>query len=249
MRFAVTIATILALGCVSSQAWADDRARSDEHFQTGARLYHEGDYSGAILELKAGYQLAPHPVFLVNIALAYAKLSNFREAAEYGRRAATEEGLEADPHAQTSGRAEAWNTHTHAAALADALIEVAENPDPVATDGRTLDSPTKPPRIGALGWTGAVVGGVGLASIAGGVVAGATLQDDREAYEAAAAAGDREEYERTRDRIDSTQSIGRVLLFGGAGLFAVGATLFVLDLANGAEVAATPNSVSLKWVF
>lgn len=244
-----SLTLLIALACFApAAAFAQqDLAQSDRHYEEGSRLYHEGEYSRAILELKAGYDLAAHPIFLVNIALAYAKLGNWAEAATWGDRAIREPGLDGDAAAQTGGRSRAWNLRDVSERL---VAEVLETRSLVVSEPLPPLPPEPVPRSwGAIGWAGVVGAGTGILAIGGATAIGALLQDDRRAFEAAGAAGDEGEFLRLKDRIDSQQVLGRVLLFSGIGLVAVGGTLVLVDaLTVETRVALTPAGPTLVGV-
>jgi tetratricopeptide (TPR) repeat protein len=76
----------LAFGSVAHADNADAVARARTHFEAGRALYNLGNYTDAIREFSAGYQLAPRPQFLVNLGQAYRKLGKLDRAREMYRR-------------------------------------------------------------------------------------------------------------------------------------------------------------------
>ena len=92
----------------------------------------------------------------------------------------------------------------------------------------------------------------GAATVGGGLLLGAmgvelSLHPKWDAFHAAADAGDAALYDSLKGEIEDRQQLGRVLLYSGAGLAAVGATLIVVDLitpgdsATSAAVLLLPN--------
>lgn len=76
----------LAFGSFARADNADAVARARTHFEAGRALYNLGNYTDAIREFSAGYQLAPRPQFLVNLGQAYRKLGKLEQAREMYRR-------------------------------------------------------------------------------------------------------------------------------------------------------------------
>jgi tetratricopeptide (TPR) repeat protein len=60
----------------------DAVARARTHFEAGRALYNLGNYTDAIREFSAGYQLAPRPPFLINLGQCYRKLGDLEHARE-----------------------------------------------------------------------------------------------------------------------------------------------------------------------
>ena len=54
--------------------------RARTHFEAGRALYNLGNYTDAIREFSAGYQLVPRPQFLVNLGQAFRKLNDLERA-------------------------------------------------------------------------------------------------------------------------------------------------------------------------
>src|SRR5262249_22078809 len=65
---------------------ADDVARARTHFEAGRAPYSPGNYTHAIPEFSAGYQLAPRPQFLVNLGQAFRKLGQLEKARDQYRK-------------------------------------------------------------------------------------------------------------------------------------------------------------------
>ena len=76
-------------------------AQAKAHFETGKGHYQARDYSAAIREFKAAYQLRPSPLLDYNIGLAYDQQGKGRSAARHYRRY-----LEARPDADNRAEVE-----------------------------------------------------------------------------------------------------------------------------------------------
>jgi tetratricopeptide (TPR) repeat protein len=74
------VAVALALAAPARADDAKDRALT--HFRAGEALYKLGNYTDAIREFAAGYELAPEPGFVVNLGQAYRKLGDLDKARE-----------------------------------------------------------------------------------------------------------------------------------------------------------------------
>jgi tetratricopeptide (TPR) repeat protein len=67
----------LLLLCGTARAQNDDAlARARTHFEAGRALYNLKNYTDAIREFSAGYQLVPKPQFLVNLGQCYDRMAD-----------------------------------------------------------------------------------------------------------------------------------------------------------------------------
>ncbi|HMA92306.1 MAG TPA: PEGA domain-containing protein, partial [Polyangiaceae bacterium] len=78
------IVCVASLAVVSSarNARADNKADAAHHWETAVGLRDSGDYSGAICELKAAYDLSPEPAVLLALGKAYITLDKPVEAVD-----------------------------------------------------------------------------------------------------------------------------------------------------------------------
>jgi hypothetical protein len=76
------VAVVLAPVAVRAQP-TDTVAEARQHFQSGKQLFDAGDYRGAIREFEAANKLAPAPLLLFNIGLAYERLGEAAPALQY----------------------------------------------------------------------------------------------------------------------------------------------------------------------
>lgn len=84
-HIALVVAMVACAGRV--QAQSDDQvARARTHFEAGRALYQLGNYTEALREFAAGYQLAPRPQFLLNLGQCYRKLDDLGRAREMYQR-------------------------------------------------------------------------------------------------------------------------------------------------------------------
>jgi hypothetical protein len=74
----IRIGALMSLVLVSALAYAegDDIARARSHFEAGRAMYRLEQYSDALREFSAAYQLLPKPQFLANLGLCYDKLGD-----------------------------------------------------------------------------------------------------------------------------------------------------------------------------
>lgn len=126
----------LAFGSVAHADNADAVARARTHFEAGRALYNLGNYTDAIREFSAGYQLAPRPQFLVNLGQAYRKLGKLDRAREMYRRFLKEAPPDDPDRAQVQQLLK----------LLDA--ELASRPPPAPPPAATVVTPAPSPAAG-----------------------------------------------------------------------------------------------------
>ena len=84
-HIAVAVAMLVCAG--AAQAQNDDQtARARTHFEAGRALYQLGNFTEALREFAAGYQLVPKPQFLLNLGQCYRKLDDLQKAREMYQR-------------------------------------------------------------------------------------------------------------------------------------------------------------------
>jgi tetratricopeptide (TPR) repeat protein len=88
-RSVVLLVAALLLGLVAPAAAdpsEEDLRRARAYFEAGRALYSLGRYDDALKEFTAGYQLAPRPLFLINLGQSYRRLGRNDEAIAMYRR-------------------------------------------------------------------------------------------------------------------------------------------------------------------
>ncbi|MFO0574674.1 MAG: tetratricopeptide repeat protein [Polyangia bacterium] len=143
--------------------------RASAHLARAAELYQAGSYKPAIVELQAAYAANPLPRILCNLAKAYRKDGQLKEAAEH-----YDLCLRTDPHLSPQERAEFGDSLAQLrAALEPPRVE--QRPAPVPPVSTLQAAPTAPPGTAApearpvykRAWFWGVLGGV----VAAGAVA------------------------------------------------------------------------------
>ncbi len=238
MRFVVPLIIALLLAPTESFAQAPSQemvAQAEAHFQTGAEWYTTGEYSKAIVEFLKGYNIVPNAMFLYNISLSYAKLGNPADALMYAERAQSEVGMPEDVASRNSGRIGALRVRLSG-------IEVIKQ---VSNLTVAVAPPVEAPAsgFGLLGMGGITLGVAGVGLMGASLLVGSGVSDDIETLENEANGGDRARFDDLKAEIEADQSFGKVLLFSGAGLAAVGLTLIVVDLMNDDEPVRTSLQV------
>jgi hypothetical protein len=76
------VAVVLAPVAVRAQP-TDTVTQARQHFQSGKQLFDASDYRGAIREFESANKLAPAPLLLFNIGLAYERLGEAGPALQY----------------------------------------------------------------------------------------------------------------------------------------------------------------------
>lgn len=244
---------LLLIACVSTNAFAqDDKERAQKLYKEGAEAFYTDDYPLAIMKFKSGHSLDPNPMFLYNIAVSYGRLGNVDEAYRYAEQA-DEGGLPKEADHKNKARLRSWGTELAATSLAESIggptdAVAACTTDSECVGGETCDTDRNVcvasadvaastttdsgGGLGALGWTGVVLGTAGVGLVVTALVMDASLSSDFDELDAARAAGDRERAETLESDIESSQSTGKILLFAGAGAAVVGGTLLVIDLLD-----------------
>jgi tetratricopeptide (TPR) repeat protein len=82
----ILVGALLLLSGLARAQTEDQIARARTHFEAGRALYNLGNYSDAIREFSAGYELVPKPQFLINLGQAYRKHGELEKARQMYRR-------------------------------------------------------------------------------------------------------------------------------------------------------------------
>ncbi len=80
----------LAIAAAAGSAAADPKKEADRHFKNGVELYGESKFAEALAEFERAYELAPHPIVLLNLAGTHRALSHYEEAVTFYQRFLTE---------------------------------------------------------------------------------------------------------------------------------------------------------------
>jgi outer membrane receptor for ferrienterochelin and colicin len=78
--------TLSAALLLARGALADERTEARAHFKKGMAAIADGHYEAGIEELKAAYDILPHPNVLYNIARAYVDVGDLDDAVDYYKR-------------------------------------------------------------------------------------------------------------------------------------------------------------------
>jgi hypothetical protein len=170
LRILLSAAVILSV-CPAQAQQGDDLARAKTHFEAGQALYRLGNYTEAIREFSAGYQLAPKPQFLINIGQAYLKLGDLEKARDMYKRYLV------DTPASDPNRAAAEEM------LSDINRQIAERPAPTPAPSPSGPTAIQSPQLAVTAtppekpfvkrhWWIFPVGAVVLAGVAVGVYFG-----------------------------------------------------------------------------
>lgn len=168
-RYLFLIGTLAAVQPAYAQ---DDSARAEELYKNGASLYDEGLYEQAIVAFEASYALSKEPLLFFNIANAYERLGQPKDALEAlnkYRPFAT-----ADERVTLERRLRALEARIAKQEARDAAT--AELPPPPPDPAPSV--PAEPEPAGRS-WVVPAIGG-GLLAV-GGIVAGVTYAQSRTA--------------------------------------------------------------------
>ena len=191
-------AAILALVLLTSVAHADKvdpatQAKADALFEKGQAMYLSDQFQGAIELFKQAYTLVRDPVYLFNIAQSYRKVADCENAFDYYT-----QYLQAAPNADNKPKVQQWlrelepcveqRKQDHEAAKRAEELEREHKEDEERRQLQALRPPPPPPpaetevdaggTYRALGYTGMVIGAVGLGIGAYYSVQGAAARDD-----------------------------------------------------------------------
>lgn len=230
----------------------EDLERAQDAFNQGAAYYYEEEFGRAMVEFRRANELHPHPIFQHNIALSNRQLGRIERTLEAAENAAAmDEKLPAPADATNSalivGITTVLTTQEKADHLAAQVQDAeVEEPDVVA------DEPS--------GWGGSGWAGVGALSVGLGALTGAFVLDRRVVSGMDSLENDTwdsmAEFNEERDSLQSQQSMGKIFLFSGAGLAALGGGLIVWELMSGPgdnAMALSPSihrpgvDVSFRW--
>ena len=146
------VLALAAAGAAPPRAWAepaskDDRVLAREHFKRGEAHQSLGQYDLAIAEYLAGYDRAPRPQFLFNIAQCYRLKGDKVTAVGYYRRyvAADPNGKGAAEAQQHLGELERELAEQSASDTAKPAPEPVAPPAPAPELGATAPAPTTVP--------------------------------------------------------------------------------------------------------
>jgi outer membrane receptor for ferrienterochelin and colicin len=142
-----------ALALSSRLARSDERTEARGHFKKGMADIADGRYDAGIEELKAAYDILPHPNVLYNIARAYVDEGDIEDAVTYYKKylegtptdrdevAQIVASLETRMRKQQAELLEAQQTASPVVATAPAAVPGAAGPPPGATPGPQAGTP------------------------------------------------------------------------------------------------------------
>ncbi|MGH7435683.1 MAG: TonB-dependent receptor plug domain-containing protein, partial [Polyangiaceae bacterium] len=148
---------------VSQVARADERTEARAHFKKGMAAIGDGHYETGIEELKAAYDILPHPNVLFNIARAYVDVGDLENAVDYYKRYLEGSPKDRDEVAQVVASLEA-RIRRQQAQLVETQVQTPQGPGPGALPGA---------HPGAPGASGARAPGAGVPSTGAPVPGGA----------------------------------------------------------------------------
>lgn len=238
------------LSATPAFAQPSDAEKAQKHFEDGATLYAQGNYSKAIVEFIKGHAIAPNAMFLYNISLSYLKLENITDALAAAEKARTFDGMPDKVAVRNDARIGGFRAFLSAEDLAEDIAAAAETPDPMVADHQTGEEGGA---LGGLGWTGIGLGLAGAGLVVGALIVNSGVDADIESLESEANGGNRARFDTLKSDIESGQSTGKILLYSGAGLATAGLVMLIIDLADGPEsagsvsVAPSDGGAKAQW--
>jgi hypothetical protein len=123
-------------GALVSDPEAARRGEARRHFESGLKLYADGNFGGALAEFEAAYRLLPGAGAMQNIALCQKALFRYAEAADTLNQLLTRHGRSLDVEASRAVREAIQELGTLVGTL---LVQVTPPDARVAVDGRALE--------------------------------------------------------------------------------------------------------------
>ena len=225
---AVAQDNVLAEEEIAEEARADDDGeitQAQEAFERGAGHYFEGEYGQAIVQFRRAYQIHPHGIFMYNIARSNLNLGQKERALDAALRA---DGHASDlpPETLATNRALIASLQADLRAQRIAQRVAAARPDEIDEPPTVGEAPS---RWGGKGWAGVGALGLGVVGLTGAAVI------DQQILSEIDDAGEQGLTQTQIDDLSGQQTTGQILLFSGAGLAAVGASLIVWELVSGPD--------------
>lgn len=218
--------------CCSSDAYAEPADEQEvqaaqELFEEGMLAYQAKKFPEAIVLFQKAYTYVPAAAFLYNAAKVAEAMGDFDQALKFAERAGaqTEEALP-DQMAQANRK------------LIESLkIKIAEEASRAEAARRAEES-----HAAAWSWVGYSGVGAGIAGL--GLIGGATYLGMKASsdFDELSRVEDEAVYTNRRADIESSQKLGRAILYSGIGLVALGGGLVAWDLLSPHE---HPVTVSL----
>ncbi len=262
-RLVVALITALVMlsalpGTVHAQEPTDEK-KAEAYYNKGVDAFFNKKYSLAITYFQRANALDPDPVVLYNISLAHSKMGNPAEALTVALDAQKMGGLPEDTALKNQFRIVGYRRAIQARQTCEAINPPVSVKDDDDTKGKQVEPQD---RLSVLGWTGIGTASVGVAALVGAGVTNFIVAGNLEEYDTAQADGDYGRASGLQADIADRQSMGRVMLYSGAALTAVGGALFAYDFFGTAESAEAAEkasvfgavgsdgaSVQLRWTF
>jgi len=242
---------------------AVDQQAAKRHFDRGAELFRAEQYEEAIDAFDRALEADPNAMIHYNLSLAYLKddqlpeaLRHARKAAEFGdmprtaavRNRARMDALETILRARDTGTAYADAGADSRAPATNPLYDPAPDSESSEPTDSAESGEARRGAFSPTGWVGLGLAVGGIGSLGGAAAIDAGLRSDVANYRRAAERGDAETYHRLRDSIGNRQTAGRVFLYSGAVLTAVGGGLLIYDLVgssdSGGDTSASPVTLA-----
>jgi len=249
----VIVSCTLCSAAAIAQTSPSNKAAADTLYEEGIKSAIAGDYPSAVIHFQNGYKLDPDPRFLYNIAACYYRLDNFERASDYYQRVLKSPNVSSEIYTKAASKLRALELQLSATTVSDQIKDGAGQAN--KGDGAQTPDPSKKPEdegFGGLGWAGVAVTAVGVGLMGASLIPNAGLSDQIAEYEDGVRLDPSPSRDQSRyDAIQSKQSTGKLLLFSGAGLTVVGASLVLYELASSSsqEAAAQETQGALTPLF
>ena len=256
----LAVTSLVAAPAVAQDSTSSEKAeraqKAKKAFDEGMEHYVEEDYAKAIVDFKRAQNLYPSAMLSYNIALARMHQGNEEKAMEAAEEALGFDGQplpeksRAKAQAVLAGSSVVASSKTWTADRKEAIAEAEEaerekrehekneqEQAEASAQKETTETSTSGggpvdtgPAMGAVGWTGAVAGVLGIGGLVGVPIMAGKYDSEVEELERLSTGPSRQAFVDQQNQVESTRQTGRLLLYTGSALTAVGAGLVALDL-------------------
>jgi tetratricopeptide (TPR) repeat protein len=229
-----------------------NKKKAKAYYDKGVKAFFEKNFPEAITYFQRAHSLDPDPVQLYNISLAYSKMGNAADALTAALEAQKVGGLPKDTAFKNQFRIIGYRRVIVAKSVTEAINPPKAQVSEDTTDAQDADKPAvkRPDNaqdrgLSTVGWAGLGTAGLGAGALVGAGVLNFIVAGNMDEYDTARADGDYGRASGLYSDIGDRQDMGRVLLYSGAGLVAVGGALFAYDYFGSTETTGSADQASV----